>query len=80
MALDLLGAKLSQVAVILVVVFTVVELGTMVVWLELRLREHYIPAVLVLAAGLAVEHFVSAATGVWVAKAVLSKSEEDREV
>jgi len=77
--MTLLGAKLSKVAVVLVIVFTVVEILTMVVWLKFA-PDRPILAVVVLSLGLTIEHFISAATGVWVAKARLTKAEQDEEV
>jgi len=52
---------------VLVIVFTIVEIVTMVYWLKLAPGKPLL-AIAVLSVGLLVEHFISAATGVHVSK------------
>jgi hypothetical protein len=66
-----LGAKFSALATMLVLIFTAVEVLTMVLWLiyaEKMSQSGRIVAVVILAVGLTIEHFLSAATGVHISK------------
>jgi hypothetical protein len=65
--LKLFDAQFSSKAVFLVLLFTVVEIVTLVVWLVLA-PKNPIGAVVVLGVGLLIEHFISAATGVDVSR------------
>jgi cobalamin biosynthesis protein CobD/CbiB len=62
----LFGSKFTKLAVGLVLLFTIVEILTLVYWLVFALRPgttNHVVAVVILAIGLTIEHFLSAATG-----------------
>lgn len=59
---------LKRKVFLLVVVFTVVEVITMAVWLQLVLTHHGLAGFIVLAVGLLVEHTLSAFVGKFDAK------------
>jgi len=65
--MSLLGAKFSGLGTVLVIVFTIVEIVTMVYWLKLAPGKPWL-AIAILSVGLVVEHFISAATGVHISK------------
>ena len=59
----ILGVQVSKRAVLLSLIHNAVEIVTMVSWLSLTLKGHFLAGVVVLAVGLTLEHILALAAG-----------------